>query len=245
MGMYDRDYWRQSSAPGGAIGGIRMWSVNTWLIAINIAVFVLNGMFHQVVLAPQGYPVEFRPIEDLGYFSVTAAIYHLQIWRFITFQFLHANLEHILFNMIALYFFGPLVESFWGSRRYLAFYLLCGMAGPVMYIILWRLGVLIAYPYVPLIGASAGIFGVLIAGAMIAPNATVLIYGIIPARLRVVAWLALAFAAYSALFQGANAGGDAAHLGGAAAGFVLMRYPYLLNWASLGSRRASMRIRQR
>ena len=77
---------------------------------------------------------------------------------FITFQFLHANGEHILFNMIALFFFGPLIESFLGARRYLAFYLICGIAGAVSYLGLWSAHILIGNSYEPLIGASAGIF---------------------------------------------------------------------------------------
>jgi membrane associated rhomboid family serine protease len=172
---------------------------------------------------------------------VATAVYGLQIWRFISFQFLHANFNHILFNMIALYFFGPIVESYWGSRKYLAFYLLCGIAGPAMYCILWGMGFLIHDPHVPLVGASAGIFGVLIAAAQIAPNATVLIYGIIPMRLRMMALLLLAIAVYTTFTNGDNAGGEAAHLGGAAAGFFLMKNPKILSFLDF-HKRSRMRI---
>jgi membrane associated rhomboid family serine protease len=209
---------------------MRMGSVTTWLIIINIVVFLLNNAIQQDVIV-DGYIIRgVHPINDLwGYFSVTTAIFHLQLWRFITFQFLHAGFEHILFNMIALFFFGPMVESYLGPRRYLAFYLLCGIAGPVMYIILWAAGFLIHDPAsVHLVGASAGIFGVLIAGAMIAPDTTALIYGIIPMRLKTMAWLLLAIAVYTVFTNGNNAGGQAAHLGGAAAGFALIQYPAIL-----------------
>jgi len=237
MGIYDRDYYRQSAAPP-RFGGLAMWSVTTWLIAINVAVFLLNNAVQQTVVDGDGYVIgRIHPINDVyGYFSVATAVFHLQIWRFVTFQFLHANFTHILFNMIALYFFGPIVEAYWGSRRYLAFYLLCGIAGPVMYVILWALGFLIHDPSVPMVGASAGIFGVLIAAAQIAPNATVLIYGIIPMRLRMMAMLLLAIAVYTAFTNGNNAGGEAAHLGGAAAGFALMKNPRFLSFADFGKR---------
>src|SRR5438128_2409617 len=94
---------------------MRFWSITTWLLVLNVAVFLLQAASHE--------------IEPWGHFSVTTGLYHLQLWRFITFQFLHAGPGHLIFNMLALYFFGPLVESYSGRRRYLAFYLLCGVAG--------------------------------------------------------------------------------------------------------------------
>lgn len=248
MGIYDRDYW-QAPPQQTRFGGVQMWSVNTWIIAINIAVFLLDSVLDRAGL---GYNVQyiygnyvfrshFAPLEYWGHFSAYTAIEKLQLWRFITFQFLHANLNHILFNMFALFFFGPIIENFLGSRRYLFFYLICGAAGGVSYLILFMLHILVSAPWVPLVGASAGIFGVLMAAAQIAPDATVLIYGIIPMRLRMMAWLLLAVAIYTTFTGGANAGGEAAHLGGAAAGFWLIRSPKILTFLDF-RRRPRMRI---
>jgi membrane associated rhomboid family serine protease len=250
MGIYDRDYIRNDPSPT-SFGGIRMWSVNTWLIAINVAVFlldrVLGGMGFVYTLNlhdGQGnvYPMRFLPLEGIGHFSALTAVVHLQIWRFITFQFLHANLEHILFNMISLFFFGPIIEHALGSRRYLAFYLICGIGGAFSYLLLWGLGILGSVPWAPMVGASAGIFGVLIASANIAPDVTVLVYGIIPMRLRVMAWILLAIAAYTVFTGGPNAGGQAAHLGGAVVGFALIRFPQVLRFADVRPR-SRMRYR--
>jgi len=194
-----------------------MWSVTVWLIVINVVVYVLNGLSDDL-------------LAQLGYFSASTAIYHLQVWRFITFQFLHASFSHIFFNMLALYFFGPLIEGYLGSRRYLAFYLLCGTAGAGMYLILWALGLLHAGAQTPLIGASAGIFGVLVAAAKIAPDATVmLLFPPIPMKLKVMAWIMIAIAVFTVFGNGRNAGGEAAHLGGAALGALLIWRPQLLN----------------
>jgi membrane associated rhomboid family serine protease len=242
MGIYDRDYVRR---PGGsAFGQVRMLSATAWLIIINIAVFILDLILVKFWVYPQQigpYQQNLPPLYGLGYFSVYLAIGKLEIWRFITFQFLHAGLMHIAFNMIALYFFGPLVESYLGIRRYIVFYLLCGIGGPIAYIIFWASGFLIASPIVPLIGASAGIFGVLIAAAQIAPTATVLIYGILPMQLKTLAWVLLGIAVYTVLFYGGsrtgNAGGEAAHLGGAAVGFILIRNTKWLNIFEFGMRR--------
>ncbi len=230
---------------GSPLGRVRFWSVNTWLIAINIAVFVLDGILPALGI---GYPmgeglvrtasglerqtIYAGPIETWGHFSASTAILGAEVWRFITFQFLHANLWHILMNMMVLFFFGRLIEQYLGSRRYLAFYLLCGVAGPVAYLGLWASGWLVASATTWLIGASAGVFGVLIASAVVAPDATVLIMGIFPAKLRHVAIFVVALAAYTVVFYGRtgghNAGGEAAHLGGAALGYLLIRRPNLL-----------------
>jgi membrane associated rhomboid family serine protease len=244
MGIYDRDYVR---TPGGSsIGQFRMLSANTWLIMINVAVFVLDLILYRLriyypeQIGPNQY-LALPPLQGMGQFSLYLAIGKLEIWRFITFQFLHANLMHIAFNMIALYFFGPLVENYLGLRRYVAFYLLCGIGGPIAYIILWFTHFLIASPLVPLIGASAGIFGVLIAAAQIAPSATVLIWGVLPMQLRTLAWVLLGVAIYTVLFYGGsrtgNAGGEAAHLGGAAVGFILIRNVKWLNIFEFGMKR--------
>jgi membrane associated rhomboid family serine protease len=225
MGIYDRDYYRDRG-PRYGLGSLRVGTVTTWLIILNVAVFLLDNL-----LAPaRGY---YGPLYLWGHFSAGTAIHELQLWRFVTFQFLHANLTHIVFNMFALYFFGYLVESYLGARRYLAFYLLCGAAGAGAYLLFWAAGMFqdMPYgPYTPLVGASAGIFGVLVAAARIAPDATVmLIFPPIPMRLKVFAWVLVGIGAVTVLTAGRNAGGEAAHLGGAALGAVLIRVPQALN----------------
>ncbi|HEX2972297.1 MAG TPA: rhomboid family intramembrane serine protease [Tepidisphaeraceae bacterium] len=222
MGWQDREYYRASEYEPSRFGRMPGWSVTTWLIVVNVAVFVLDPLLSPLF----GYP----PLLAWGYFSADAAIYHLQIWRFFTFQFLHASLGHIFFNMLALYFFGPLIESYLGRKRFLTFYLLCGIAGAVSYLLLWMMGILIAFSWVPLVGASAGIFGVLIAAARIAPDAQVfLLFPPIPLRLKTMAWILLGIAAFTIVVGGNNAGGQAAHLGGAALGYLLIENPWALN----------------
>jgi membrane associated rhomboid family serine protease len=223
MGIYDRDYARPSG--GGGFGqrtmGNKPWSVNTWLIAICVVVFALDGFMGNKLI-------------QWLHFSTADGFLGIQFWRFFGFQFLHANLPHLLFNMIALYFFGGLVESSLGGKRYLAFYLLCGLFGAVLYMLLNLGGVLIGKEVPgllfndirsPLIGASAGVFGVLIAGAYLAPKVRVLVLFIIPMQLSTMAYLFVGIAIYTVLTSGENAGGEAAHLGGAAAGWYFIRNP--------------------
>ena len=125
MGFADRDYYRQPTRQAGAFGGsFSMVSITTWLIVINVAVFMLDRLVTRTFEGDDGYLYAYHPITWWGQFTAPGAIGHLQLWRFITFQFLHANIEHILFNMIALFFFGPLIERYMGRVKYLIFYLL-------------------------------------------------------------------------------------------------------------------------
>lgn len=333
MGLNDRDYLQsghRTGRPGlgGSNGplGIRGWTINTWLIAICVTVFVVDAFlpprFVFLGTVPVDIPQEATPdpidrlnlviptpndgkvpvassrpflipllqkndagqlapamvtwtlrtaegtqrgtsrleaavrsagpLFALGYFSTSRAIVSFdpnnlapigfQFWRFVTFQFLHADLTHLLFNMLGLFFFGGLVEQYLGSKRYLAFYLLCGIAGAIMYLILNLVGwtgytvfgvrlplVLISDPATPLIGASAGVFGVLMACAFLVPNATVLLFFILPMRLATLAYGLVGIALLGVFLGWTNAGGEAAHLGGAITGWCLIRRPNALH----------------
>ncbi len=216
MGIYDRDYIRNAPPPGG-FAQFRALSINSWLIGLNVGVFVLNAILREGLF-------------KIGYFSFVAAFVHFQLWRIVTFQFLHANLYHLLGNMLGLYFFGTLIEMQLGRWRYLIFYLLCGMAGAAMYCVLMVLGALHDGWATPLIGASAGVFGVLIAAALIAPDATVmLLFPPIPMRLRTLAWILVGLATFMVFTNGRNAGGEAAHLGGAIVGYLLIKNQFWIN----------------
>ena len=226
MGIHDREYARPARARKSFGGQKRKnWSVTTWLIVICAAFYFIDPFINHV----------FR---DWLYMSTDHAIWGLQYWRLIGFQFLHANFQHLLFNMIGLFFFGPLVEQYLGGKRFLAFYLLCGIFGAVLYLIL-NLGgyvfddsipgLLFNDTATPLVGASAGVFGILLAGAFLAPNVKVLVFFIIPMRLSTMAYLLVVVALFTVIFGKNNAGGEAAHLGGAAAGWYFIRHPHHLN----------------
>jgi len=236
MGLQDRGYYRDDR--GGHAGTFAGLSATTWLIVANCVVF-------GAVALGLGFVYEFGFFSTWRLFGTApnASIPNLEFWRLVTFQFLHANLIHLLFNMLGLHFFGRLVESHVGPKRYLAFYLTCGIFGGLCYLLLNLLGqaarsmglpevggLLFNDPRTPLVGASAGVFGIIMACAYIAPNSVVqLLIPPIPLRMKTFAYVFLGLAAANLLiFSGDNKGGDAAHVGGALAGYFFIRNIHLL-----------------
>lgn len=227
MAIYDRDYvFRNSHGRGGGAGGI---SANKALILANAVVFVI-----QLMTTKPGA----NPLRGFGAFTTEAMVRGLEFWRVLTFQFLHADIMHILMNMIGLWVFGQFVEAYLGRARYLALYLTSGIAGAMFYMLLNAIAQvappglpLLIYNSVttPLVGASAGVFGVVMAAAYVAPNQQLqLIFPPVPVRVKTLAYVYLGLALFNLFFGGSNQGGDAAHVGGAIAGFVLIRNSHLL-----------------
>ncbi|MEL6796226.1 MAG: rhomboid family intramembrane serine protease [Planctomycetota bacterium] len=179
-----------------------------------------------------------HPLNGYGHFSLLKGFQALEVWRVITFQFLHADITHLFFNMLGMFIFGGMVEQYLGRKRYLSYYLICGIGGGLLYLLFAGLSV-VGVPLpgtlamttmgTPLIGASAGVFGVIVACARIAPDMRVmLIFPPIPLKMKWMAYGYVGIATFNLITGGGNAGGDAAHLGGAIAGFYFIRNQHLL-----------------
>jgi membrane associated rhomboid family serine protease len=137
-------------------------------------------------------------------------------WTMVTYMFLHGGLGHIFWNMIALYFFGPRVEQRLGSERFFALYILSGIAGALLSFALAR--------DAAVIGASAAIYGVMLAFARFWPRDQIYIWGILPVEAR---WLVVGYTLIS-LFGGFGGGAGNvahfAHLGGFAGAFLYLTF---------------------
>ena len=151
-----------------------------------------------------------------GAFAFVPMLALYRPWTILTYMFLHGGFQHILFNMLALYFFGPDVETRLGSKRFITLYTLSGISGALLsFLFAYRAGV---------IGASGAIFGVTLAYATFWPRNRILIWGIIPVEARV---LVIIYAVYSLWAGLSGRGGDTAvfaHLGGFAGAFLYLRW---------------------
>ena len=135
-------------------------------------------------------------------------------WGAFTYMFLHGDFWHLFINMLVLFFFGPPLESRWGSREFVKYYFLCGLGGVVL-----------SFLFVPhwIVGASAAIYGLMLAFALNWPNAPIYIWGIFPVKAK---WLVGFLFAVSLLSALGGAGGNIAHfahLGGIVTGFLYLR----------------------
>ncbi len=211
-----RDYGGGGPFGGGSFGGMgiglpRPTPVVRNLLIANFAVYLL--------VAVTGREASFLYQWGLMFPS---DVLHGQVWRLITYQYLHAtdSVWHILMNMLGVYFLGPPLERSWGGRRFFFFYTVGGMIGAALYLLLSSVGVLIPGG---MVGASGSVLAILGACALLFPQIYVILF-IFPVPIRVAATIFCAVFLLSIVAGRGNAGGDAAHLGGLAFGVLWPLY---------------------
>ncbi len=208
--------------PAG-FGGFRYFPpVIKNLIIINVIVFLVEMLGKQIItssgLTFNDIITQYFALIPLGGLNLANGMLHWSFypWQLITYQFMHGGFWHIFWNMFFLWMFGIEIENLWGSKKFLTFYLMCGVAAGISQLIFPPL---LGEPSAPTIGASGAIFGVLIAFAMLFPNRYIYIWFLVPIKAKYViaAFVLLEF------FSIDSPGSDIAHLahlGGALAGFI-------------------------
>jgi len=179
------------------------------LLVTNVAVWLLLD-----VLLP---PVMPRYADLLlRYFSLWPAGPNFFLWQLFTYMFLHGGFWHLFFNMLALWMFGMELENTWGSKKFLIFYLICGLgAGLTNMLVAPLIGQIW-----PTVGASGAVFGVLVAFGMFYPDRPIYIYFLLPIKAKYFIAFYIAMQVFYEV-TGMEAGvAHFAHLGGAAVGFV-------------------------
>jgi membrane associated rhomboid family serine protease len=137
--------------------------------------------------------------------------------QFITYMFMHADLSHIFLNMLAVYMFGSILENLWGPKRFLNFYILCGLGAAAL-----QLGIsAFNNEYTILLGASGAVFGLLVAFAMMFPNTELQLYFVIPVKAKYLVTAYAVFELYNGFFAHDNVA-HFAHLGGLIVGVIIM-----------------------
>jgi len=178
------------------------------LVAANVAVFLLQTLLFSV------------GIEEVFGLS-REGLMRGMVWQPVTYQFLHANLFHLLANMLGLWFAGKILEGILGKVRFVAFYLVCGIVGGLLQIAL--------SPGPMLVGASGAVCGVVAAFSAMYPEMpiTAVLFFVIPVHLRA-KWLGIGILVVSVVLIVTGLGGNignAAHLGGALTGCLRLAPP--------------------
>jgi membrane associated rhomboid family serine protease len=182
--------------------------VTQWLLIANVAVFLLqmSGMplAEFMLWPPGGLESRFAP------------------WQIVTYAFLHGGFTHIFFNMLALYMFGSEIERLFGGRFYAAYYFGCVVSAAICHL---AVNAWMGLPPAPTVGASGGVYGLLLAFGLYFPQRRVLLlFPPIPLPARV---FVFGFAALELFFgvTGTAAGiAHFAHLGGMLGGFLMIQY---------------------
>lgn len=178
-----------------------------WIIGLCVAVFFVQETVvnQELVQGALGYATG-----DLG---------RRQLWKVFTYMFVHGNFLHLALNMITFWIFGPRVERAWGSTQFTWFYLWCGLGGWCFHYMFGGQGVLV--------GASAAILGVAVAYASSWPDEEVLLFAMVPMKVKYFVIFMGAINVVMAVIDHNAVGGTAwaAHIGGITAGFIYMRLP--------------------
>lgn len=206
------------------------------LLIINVLVFLAQNVF--------GDTLGFSWDDVFALHTFQSPLF--EPWQFITHLFMHGSIAHIFGNMLALWMFGAILENLWGPKRFLIFYLVCGLGAALCHMIVLyvetqhllhqynALGYAAQQEYrdevfkiidEPTLGASGAVFGCLAAFGYLFPNTYIYLYFLFPIKAK---WFVIMYAAFELLNAIQNSAGDnvahVAHLGGALVGFILVYF---------------------
>jgi membrane associated rhomboid family serine protease len=196
-------YYRQSQPPPWGQSFTR--SVTGRLIMANVVVFAMQRLFYP------GFDVAFALIPRV-------VVEHFYVWQLGTYMFLHGGFMHLFFNMLMLFFLGSTLETVWGGRHFLKYYITCGVGAGLF-------SMVFSYNN-PVIGASGAVFGLYLAYAMVFPNNYVYLYFLIPIKAK---HLLAGLVVFQLIMGLAGPAGIAyfAHLGGMATGLLFFKTNFM------------------
>lgn len=181
-----------------------------------------------IIVTTAAFVVTYLPLRLFGWqapfvylgLQPYAVVHHLYLWQLVTYLFLHGGFFHILFNMFALWMFGPDLEQLWGESEFLKFYFLCGIGAGVFDVVLSTLW---GSPFSITIGCSGALYGLLLAFGLIFPNRPIFLWFIVPIKAK---WFVLIIGAIEFFSEISGPGSDIshlAHLGGMLVAFLYLR----------------------
>ena len=205
---------------------------------------IINVLFYLATFTFNRFNIDLTDILGLHFYKAS----DFRVYQLVTYMFMQGNLEHLFFNMFALWMFGNTIENIWGAKRFLWFYMVCGIGAGlcqelVQYIqyatsLAEYANVDLGGQVVPMssylnmlntVGASGAIYGLLLAFGMMFPNSMIYLYFLFPMKAK---WFIIGYAVIE-LVSGFVGGGNVAHfahLGGMLFGLVL-----ILTWKKKGT----------
>jgi membrane associated rhomboid family serine protease len=204
------------------------------LIIINVVVFLVLAtlsVFSYFFKAEEAFAVVHEQLAIPAAFSK----FITKPWTILTYAFVHdlSGIFHILFNMLAFYWFGKLIVEYLGNDKLIALYFLGALAGGVLYLVGFNTIPVLneRFPLSSMVGASGAVFAIMVAAATLLPDYTFFMLFFGPVKIK---YIALVFIVISFIgLRQDNALGDVAHLGGAMMGFVYVKQLQAgVNWGS-------------
>lgn len=178
------------------------------LLFINIVVYLIfNVLFDNTEL--NAY------FQYYGALHGSAARAEFYPWQLVTYMFMHGGFSHIAFNMLALWMFGVEIENYWGSNRFLTYYMITGIGAGLCQIFI--------FPDSSVVGASGAVYGVLLAFGMMFPDRIIFVSLIVPMKAKYFVMLYGVIELISGFTRSGNIA-HFAHLGGMLFGFLLIKY---------------------
>lgn len=198
---------------------------------------IINGIMFLADMVLTRFGIQLNEILGLHFFLASG----FRPYQLLTYMFMHANFSHLFFNMFALWMFGNVLENIWGTKRFLLYYIICGLGAAVMqegvqyieYVTQLshyqnvNMGSTIIpmseyLNYMTTVGASGAIYGLLLAFGMMFPNSLIYLYFVMPIKAK---WFVIGYAVIE-LLTGVFSSGDQvahfAHLGGMLVGLIII-----------------------
>jgi membrane associated rhomboid family serine protease len=209
-------------------------SAHVQLIIINVVIFLALA-FVYVFSTVSGFDTIFETVHNQFLIPPKFIEFITRPWTIISYAFAHSltDIFHILFNMLALYWFGKIFIEYLGNEKLIAVYVLGALAGGLVYLLMFN-----TIPFFiersefsGMVGASAAVFAVMVATATLLPDYTFYLLFLGAVRIKYIAFFYIVISFIGSV--GPNAGGNLAHLGGALMGFVYTKQLQVgVNWGS-------------
>lgn len=191
------------------------------ILAINVVVFLADLLLSRMGMNLSSW----LGLCNWRYSAFSYAVGNsFHVWQPLTYMFMHSGFGHIFCNMFAVWMFGPVIEEEWGSRKFLVYYLVCGLGAALTQELVWMYAIG-GYPGVT-VGASGAVFGILLAFAWLFPEQKMFLLFVpipISSRIFVGLYALLELVAGVASIQGDHVA-HFAHLGGMIFGYALIKY---------------------